>query len=170
MLTCSGTGGLPCYGCYGFAWVLVTVRFAAYSGMKHGFLQCDLRQNAEQESMSRMYEKRRGCALKQPRRRSYVFVSVLFHYLVVFRKYHCRLVSLGLLKVHKRVSDDYHRVAHLTFPCRRAVEANATASAFAFMMYVSKRSPLLLFTICTFSPAIRSAASIRSSSMVMLPI
>ena len=35
--------------------------------------------------------------------------------------------------------------------------------------YVSRRSPLLLFTISTFSPSIKLANSIRSSSMVMLP-
>lgn len=39
-----------------------------------------------------------------------------------------------------------------------------------FITYVTSLSPLFTFTTCTCSPSIMLAASMRSSSMVMLPI
>ena len=50
---------------------------------------------------------------------------------VVLGEHYGGLVSLGLLEVHQGVGYDYNRVAHLAFPCRRAVKAYAAAAALA---------------------------------------
>ena len=77
---------------------------------------------------------------------------------------------LGLFEVHTCIRYYYQYVTHRHLTCRRTVNADTSATALAlYHIGLEERSPLLLFTMLTFSPAIMPAPSMRSSSMVMLP-
>ena len=69
----------------------------------------------------------------------------LFYNFIVLREHNGGREMFCFLKVHQGISNYYHGVANLAFPCRRPVEADAATAAFAF--YDVRLEPLAVVVV-----------------------